>query len=312
MPNARYESALIVNDLCKSYQGIGVLHDICFEVGRGECFALLGPNGAGKTTTMEICEGLTAAESGDVHVLGMTWKYQARDLRERIGVQLQETLFGDKQTVAEVLALFRSFFRRGLDVEALIAIARLQPKRHARVGALSGGQKQRLALACALAGNPDFLFLDEPTSGLDPQSRRQLWQLVRALKREGRTILLTTHYMEEAEALCDRVAFLDRGRIVACGTPRELIEWLGGVNVVEAEIDVVDFDDAALRAVAGVRGVHRTGSSILVHANDLHHALPAILVAFYRQSVRLRSLRTRSASLDDVFVALTGRRLSDA
>ncbi|MEI9812885.1 MAG: ABC transporter ATP-binding protein [Acidobacteriota bacterium] len=185
----------------------------------GECFGLLGPNGAGKTTTIEICEGLTDPDAGVVEVLGLRWETHARELRERLGIQLQETQLAEKITVLETVQLFRSFFRQGPSPEDLIGLVQLQEKRDARVGTLSGGQKQRLALACALAGNPDLLFLDEPTTGLDPQARRQLWDLITQFKKDGRTILLTTHYMDEAEQLCDHVAIIDHGKSIALGTP---------------------------------------------------------------------------------------------
>jgi ABC-2 type transport system ATP-binding protein len=215
--------ALRVRDLRKRYKDVVAVDGIDLEVGGGECFGLLGPNGAGKTTTIEICEGLTEPDSGDVEVLGLRWSGDAGTLRQRLGIQLQETQLADKLTVAETLRLFRSFYERGPSVDGLIGIGQLEEKRGARLASLSGGQKQRLALACALAGDPDLLFLDEPTTGLDPQARRQVWELSAAFRQSGRTIVLTTHYMEEAERLCDRVAIVDHGRVIAIGTPAALI-----------------------------------------------------------------------------------------
>ncbi len=215
--------ALKVRELRKTYKDVVAVDGLDLDVRAGECFGLLGPNGAGKTTTIEICEGLNEPDSGDVEVLGMRWTSHAAELRQRLGIQLQETQLSEKLTVRETLKLFRSFYVQGPDVEAAIALAQLQEKQHARVGALSGGQKQRLALACALIGDPELLFLDEPTTGLDPQARRQLWDLITKLKQAGRTILLTTHYMDEAEVLCDRVAIVDHGRVIALGTPLELM-----------------------------------------------------------------------------------------
>jgi len=216
-------SALRVSDLHKSYGDVKAVNGLSLEVRPGECFGLLGPNGAGKTTTIEICEGLTSADSGDVEVLGRRWASHAHELRQLLGIQLQDTQLSDKLTVAETLRLFRSFYREGPSEDEAIDMVQLREKRDARVGVLSGGQKQRLALACALVGRPQLLFLDEPTTGLDPQARRQLWELIREFKRAGRTIVLTTHYMDEAEVLCDRVAIVDHGRIITEGTPLELM-----------------------------------------------------------------------------------------
>ena len=225
-------SALRCDNLRKRYGDVVAVDGLSLAVERGECFGLLGPNGAGKTTTIEILEGLLPADDGDVEVLGMTWNAHERQLRQRLGVQLQETQLADKLTVEETLRLFRSFYHHGYTIDELLKMVELEGKRASWVVKLSGGQKQRLALACALAGNPDLLFLDEPTSGLDPQSRRQLWELVRRIRDAGGTVLLTTHYMEEAEMLCDRVAIVDHGRVIALGTPSELIKSLGDVPVV--------------------------------------------------------------------------------
>ena len=215
--------SLCLRGVRKAFVDVVAVENLDLEVPRGECFGLLGPNGAGKTTTIEICEGLTPPDAGTVEILGMSWKTGASELRQRIGVQLQETQFPDKLTVEETLRLFRSFYRRGLSVDESIHTAQLEEKRRSRVGGLSGGQKQRLAMACALVGDPELLFLDEPTTGLDPQARRHLWDLVDRLKQTGRTIILTTHYMEEAERLCDRVGIMDHGKIIALGTPQQQI-----------------------------------------------------------------------------------------
>src|SRR5262245_55790182 len=225
-------AALLVRGLAKRYGDVVAVAGIDLEVRPGECFGLLGPNGAGKTTTIEICEGLTAADSGVVQVLGRNWTRDDRALRERLGIQLQDTQLSEKLTVEETLRLFRSFYARGHPVSTIIDLVQLEEKRRARVGTLSGGQKQRLALGCALVGDPELIFLDEPTTGLDPQARRQVWDLVERLQSRERTILLTTHYMEEAEQLCDRVAIVDHGRIIALGTPKELIAGLGAGQVV--------------------------------------------------------------------------------
>ena len=218
--------ALRVQGLRKAYDDVVAVDGLDLQVHAGECFGLLGPNGAGKTTTIEICEGLLPADSGSVEVLGRRWESDARDLRELLGIQLQETQLSEKLTVDETLTLFQSFYRNARDIGEVIDQVELDEKRHSRVGALSGGQKQRLAVACALVGDPQLLFLDEPTTGLDPQSRRQMWELISKFQAEGRTIVLTTHYMEEAERLCDRVAIVDHGHVIALGTPQELMESL--------------------------------------------------------------------------------------
>ena len=218
--------------LTKRYADVVAVDGLSLHVRRGECFGLLGPNGAGKTTTIEILEGLLAPDAGDVDVLGLRWGKDDRELRQRLGVQLQETQLAEKLTVEETLRLFRSFYHRGRTVDELLQIVELESKRRSWVGKLSGGQKQRLAVACGLAGDPDLLFLDEPTTGLDPESRRQLWELLKQFRAQGGTILLTTHYMDEAEALCDRVAIVDQGRVIAQGVPRELIASLGAPKVV--------------------------------------------------------------------------------
>src|SRR5882672_1274273 len=219
-------------NLVKRYGDVVAVDGLSFSVSRGECFGLLGPNGAGKTTTIEILEGLLEPDAGEVEILGLTWKGHERELRQRLGVQLQETQLADKLTVEETLRLFRSFYHRGRTIDELLRIVELESKRRSWVGKLSGGQKQRLAVACALAGDPDLLFLDEPTTGLDPQSRRQLWELLARFRTEGGTIVLTTHYMDEAETLCDRVAIVDRGRVIALDTPRALVATLGAEHVV--------------------------------------------------------------------------------
>jgi ABC-2 type transport system ATP-binding protein len=219
----------------KRYGNVVAVDGLSLAVERGECFGLLGPNGAGKTTTIEILEGLLPADAGDVEVLGLRWHSDDQELRERLGVQLQETQLTEKLSVEETLRLFRSFYRQGLAVDELLQLVELEAKRGSWVGKLSGGQRQRLSIACALAGDPDLLFLDEPTTGLDPQSRRRLWDILARFKSAGGTILLTTHYMDEAETLCDRVAIVDHGKVIALGTPNELIASLGVPKVVVRE-----------------------------------------------------------------------------
>jgi ABC-2 type transport system ATP-binding protein len=311
MPRLEAKDALRVRDLRKTYKEVVAVDGIDLDVSAGECFGLLGPNGAGKTTTIEICEGLTEADSGEVEVLGLRWSSDAEALRQKLGIQLQETQLAEKLTVFETLRLFRSFFRQGPGAEDAIRLVQLEEKRDARVGALSGGQKQRLALACALVGDPDLLFLDEPTTGLDPQARRQLWDLIEEFKAAGRTIVLTTHYMDEAERLCDRVAIMDHGRVIAHGTPRELIASIGVEHVVEFSAGSTTLDLAGVRAMAGVRDVRSENGSVLLQVTELHRSVPELLNELGRQGVPLTELRTHSASLEDVFVHLTGRHLRD-
>ena len=304
--------ALQVRNLRKAYQDVVAVDGLDLEVFSGECFGLLGPNGAGKTTTIEICEGLNTSDAGEVLVLGRRWGKHDRELRERLGISLQETQFSEKLTVDETVHLFRSFYRNGASPEAVIAMVQLGEKAHARVGALSGGQKQRLALACALVGDPELLFLDEPTTGLDPQSRRQLWGLIEGLKSAGRSILLTTHYMEEAERLCDRVAIVDHGRMIALGTPRELIAALRAEHVLEfALAGSAAVDEAPLLNLEGVCAAVRQDGSYRLQVEELHLAMPALLGELRRQGAQLAELRTHSATLEDVFVSLTGRHLRD-
>jgi ABC-2 type transport system ATP-binding protein len=284
-------------------------------VAGGECFGLLGPNGAGKTTTIEILEGLTPPDSGDVEILGTRWREGAegRALRERLGIQLQETQLADKLQVGEVLALFRSFYRQSHTVDEVLALVELEEKRKARVVTLSGGQKQRLAVACALVSKPDLLFLDEPTTGLDPQSRRQLWEIIRRFRDAGGTVLLTTHYMEEAERLCNRVAIMDHGKVIALGTPAELIASLGAEHVIEfalSETVPADLADG-LRGLGGVTAVRPGNSGFSLTVTELHRTLPALLAFLQQRALELSSLTTHHATLDDVFVSLTGRQLRD-
>ena len=302
--------------LVKRFGDVVAVAGLDLTVAAGECFGLLGPNGAGKTTTIEILEGLTLPDAGTVEVLGMDWDDgdRGRALRERLGIQLQDTQLGDKLTVAETVDLFRSFYRRTHTVDEVLALVQLEEKRGARVGTLSGGQKQRLAIACALVSRPELLFLDEPTTGLDPQSRRQLWDIIGKFRAGGNTVLLTTHYMEEAERLCDRVAIMDHGRVIALGSPRQLIASLGADHVVEfALADGVETSALLpeLQALAGVRAVRLGSDRVSLTVSEVHRALPALMALVERHGAELSMLVTHHATLDDVFLALTGRQLRD-
>ena len=312
-------SAIRCKDLVKRYADVTAVAGVDLTVEAGECFGLLGPNGAGKTTTIEILEGLNAPDSGDVEVLGMRWSGGIgagdRPLRQRLGIQLQETQLAEKLTVEETVRLFRSFYGNSHPVDEVLALVELEEKRRAWVGKLSGGQKQRLAVACALVSRPELLFLDEPTTGLDPQSRRQLWEVITRFRAEGGTVLITTHYMEEAERLCDRVAIMDHGRVIALDTPRHLIASLGAEHVVEFALadGAGDAPGAAeLAALPGVRSVRPLAGRTALTVSEVHRAVPALLALLERRGAELSMLATHHATLEDVFVSLTGRQLRDA
>ncbi|HXG67366.1 MAG TPA: ABC transporter ATP-binding protein [Blastocatellia bacterium] len=297
--------------MLKRFADVTAVNGLDLEVRMGECFGLLGPNGAGKTTTVEILEGLTTADGGAVEVLGQQWgKGDDRALRERLGVQLQETKLAEKATVEETVRLFRSFYRRGRSMDAVIRAVELDEKRKSYVGKLSGGQKQRLAVACALVNDPDLLFLDEPTTGLDPQARLKLWEIVEHFRAGGGTILLTTHYMEEAARLCDRVAIMDHGKVIALGTPAELIASLGADQIVEFSVRG-ELQEMPLARLAGVRGARAQNGGYQLTVADIGAALPALLAEVQRQRAEIVTLTTHQATLEDVFVSLTGRTLRD-
>jgi ABC-2 type transport system ATP-binding protein len=309
--------AIRCRGLVKRYPpSVTAVDGLDLDVRRGECFGLLGPNGAGKTTTVEILEGLLQPTAGDVEVLGKRWGRDDEALRQAIGITLQETHLYERLTVRELLQLFRSFYARGRDPEEVIRMVSLEEKAGAWYDRLSGGQKQRLAVASALVGDPELLFLDEPTTGLDPQSRRQLWDVVTDLKRAGRTVLLTTHYMDEAERLCDRVAIVDRGRVIAQGTPRELVAAHVGQEIVEFQLsgDAADggrLDEAFLAGLPSVQAARRAAGGWQLVTDQVHLAIPALLAALQGRGLSAGALSTHRATLEDVFVTLTGRRLRD-
>jgi len=308
-------AAIQCRELRKTYDGkLEAVRGLNLEIEVGECFGLLGPNGAGKTTTIEILEGLLDPTSGEVTILGHDWQENSREMREWLGISLQETRLSEKLTVRETIELFASFYREPRSATEVLDDLQLGEKADAFVGKLSGGQRQRLAVATALVGNPKILFLDEPTTGLDPQSRRQLWDIIRNFQRVGGTVLLTTHYMDEAERLCDRLAIVDHGQVIAEGTPSELIERLGGHHVVEFEASGNPGNGTALnawRTLPGVEAVRHDDGLVSLTVREPHLTIPALLVAVEKQGAQLLHLTTRQASLEDVFVNLTGRHLRE-
>jgi ABC-2 type transport system ATP-binding protein len=285
------------------------------RVERGEVFGLLGPNGAGKTTTVEICEGLLTQDAGDVRVLGYEWRGSGQQIRERIGVSLQDTRMFDKLTVRELIELFTCSYPKPRPIDELLETVGLQEKSGARYEHLSGGQKQRLAVATALGGHPELLFLDEPTTGLDPQSRRRLWEVVREFRLdEGGTVLLTTHYMDEAEVLCDRIMIVDHGKCIALGTPKQLIASLGAAHVVEVEATRLRErlgDPAATARLPGVVEQELEPDKLTMTIGEPHVVLPPLLRLLDERSIEPSGIATRHTSLEDVFVHLTGRHLRD-
>ncbi|HEY1188625.1 MAG TPA: ABC transporter ATP-binding protein [Gemmata sp.] len=310
-------SAIRVRGLVKTYPArppVEAVRGLDLDVSVGECFGLLGPNGAGKTTTLEIIEGLLDPTGGGVEVLGLKWGQNDTELRNKIGISLQETRLSDKLTVRETVMLFRSFYAAGIAPDEAIARVSLEEKAGAFVDKLSGGQRQRLAVATALVGDPELLFLDEPTTGLDPQSRRQLWDVIRAVKERGRTVVITTHYMDEAERLCDRVAVIDHGKVIALGTPGELIARVGGEHVIALDLDPATQtrpDPKELAELPTVNSAREEGDRVTLTAGEPHRALPALLDLIRARGVKIAGLTTRTATLEDVFVTLTGRHLRD-
>jgi ABC-2 type transport system ATP-binding protein len=315
-------SAIQCRELRKTYDGkVEAVRGLNLEIQPGECFGLLGPNGAGKTTTIEILEGLLQPTSGQVSIFGHSWQENEREMREWLGISLQETRLSEKLTVRETIELFASFYREPRSSQEVLEQLELTEKADAWVGKLSGGQRQRLAVATALVCNPRILFLDEPTTGLDPQSRRQLWEIIRAFQRDGGTVLLTTHYMDEAERLCDRLAIVDHGQIIAEGSPPDLINRLGGHHVVEFSVSGNSHgptggpeshpEKDGWRALPSVESVREDDGLVALNVKEPHLTIPALLEAIDKQGSALQHLTTRQASLEDVFVRLTGRHLRD-
>lgn len=304
------QGVLEVARLTKRYGGLTAVDGISFEVPRGETFGLLGPNGAGKTTTLEMIEGLRKPDGGRITLLGMDAVKQRRAVQQRIGVQLQSQALWPDLTVEETLKTFAGLFRTSVPVEGLMERFSLVEKRRALVKALSGGQKQRLSIATALVNDPDIVFLDEPTTGLDPSARQSFWDLIRDLQSDRKTMIVTTHYMEEAEALCDRVAIMDRGRIMSLDAPRQLVRSLSFDNTVECSFG----DEVAIELLQGLPAVHdvkRENAAHFLFTDDVSATLAGLMEVRDAADARVRDLHVRTATLEDVFISLTGRRLRD-
>jgi ABC-2 type transport system ATP-binding protein len=302
--------AIRVADVRKNYGAVHAVDGISFDVAPGEVFGLLGPNGAGKTTTVEMLEGLRSPDSGHLEVLGIDVARNPDDLKERVGVTLQTAELYPKLTIVEVLDLFRSFYKRSLPTEQLIDFLDLGERRNAQTRQLSGGQRQRLAVALALVNDPEVIFLDEPTTGLDPAARRSLWDLVQKLQAQGKTILLTTHYMEEAEVLCDRLAIMDHGRILALGTVKELVAKRFKDRSVRFE-RIEALSEEQLGALPGVESIKDDDGETALYTRDVPGTIGGLLALTEGLGIEPRNLGIRRPSLEDLFLDLTGRALRD-
>jgi ABC-2 type transport system ATP-binding protein len=300
---------VVVRDLVKQYPGVKAVDGISFDVHQGEIFGMVGPNGAGKTTTIECLEGLRRPDGGSIQVLGLDPLRDRYQVRERIGVQFQSAALPDRIKVWEALDLFAAFYRRPVDWQPLLEQMGLAEKRDAYFGKLSGGQKQRVFIALALVNNPDLAFLDELTTGLDPQARRAMWDEVRSIRERGTTVFLTTHFMEEAERLCDRVAIMDHGKIVALDTPQNLIDSLGAENRVVFEVSG-PFSEESLRAAPGIVRVERIGERVVVYGQK-DGLVSGVVDALEAGGIRFENLRTEQPTLEDLFLALTGKEMRD-
>ena len=317
---ARLPIALKAVGLRKTFEDLVAVDGVDLEAQTGTCLGVLGPNGAGKTTTIEMLEGLLEPDAGEIEILGMTWRESGRAIREQIGVQLQETEFQDKLSCYELLRLFRSFYADGEDLSSVLASIGLTEKRDVYVSKLSGGQRQRLAIGCAMLNRPKILFLDEPTTGLDPQARRRVWEIVEDFKARSGTVILTTHYMEEAERLADDLLIIDRGKVIARGSPESIIASLHAESVVEF-VPLVDEEEAVgeigaeleaeLAALAGVDAVSVENTVVRLTASGTQVAIASLFQLLEKRGLALKDLRTHRASLEDVFLSLTGKHLRD-
>jgi ABC-2 type transport system ATP-binding protein len=304
------ETVVEVSHLVKTYGDVKAVNAISFSVTKGEIFGILGPNGAGKTTTVEIIEGLRGADSGSATVLGMDVSKDTRTVKERIGVQSQSPALYPDLKVREIINFFRCLYTKSVPTSQIIDLVSLQESQDVLFRNLSGGQQQRLSVALAFANNPEIIFLDEPTTGLDPQARRAMWEVIETFRRGGKTVLLTTHYMEEAQRLCDRIAIMDYGQIIALASPQQLIES----NIKESAIQFKMKEypgDQVLASLPDVSKVIKEGDDIIVYTNNIPSVISALLNLASQLSTELSELSVRQASLEDVFLKLTGKRIRD-
>jgi len=299
-----------VQNLVKSYGQLKAVNGVSFKVKSGEVFGMLGPNGAGKTTTMEILIGLRNRDGGEVKVLGLDPAKEAHRLKTRIGVQLQNVILFERLTVFEIIELFASFYLKPLPVEEALSLVGLLEKKKSLLKELSGGQLQRVAIAMALVSNGEIIFLDEPTTGLDPQSRHQLWDVILNLKNKGKTVFLTTHFMDEAQQLCDRVAIVDHGQIIALGSPQELIKE--NFKETAIEFPVVNFGDMeALKNISGVKRIQVSEETVTLYSTEIALTISELMVLAAEAGISLDNIRIRQATLEDVFLKLTGRSIRE-
>ena len=320
------QKAIVVNGLRKSYEPVIAVDGVSFQVEAGEIFGMVGPNGSGKTTTIECIEGLRQPDEGEISVLGLDPNKDVYELRERTGIQLQAANLPRRMRVEEALDLFTSFYRQTRDWRPLMAGLGLEDKRRAYFSQLSGGQKQRLFVALALVNQPEVVFLDELTTGLDPRARHNIWDLVREIREQGTTIFLTTHYMDEAERLCDRVAILDHGRMIALDTPAQLVNKLGMATRITFQVNggravkrnnggardsTAVFDAAQVGVLDGVQRVEKEGDQVTVYGQGAQ-LIGAVINTLETGGVQIHNLRTEQADLEDVFLALTGREVENS
>ncbi len=308
--NTTPETVVEVSNLVKSYGDLKAVNEISFSVTKGEVFGMLGPNGAGKTTTVEIIEGLRTADSGIVTLLGMDVSRDVRAIKERIGVQSQQPALYPKLTVLETINFFRTLYKKSIPASDIIKLAALEESRKVLYQNLSGGQQQRLSVALAFVNDPDVIFLDEPTTGLDPQARRAMWEVIENFHMTGKTVFLTTHYMEEAERLCDRVAIMDHGQIIALESPQRMIEQHIKESAIQFKMTNYPGDEA-LTNLSGVTKVVKEGDDIILYTNNIPSAISALLNLASAKSSELSELFVRQATLEDVFLKLTGKRIRD-